>query len=143
MFDDLALLELQSKFDNKTEIISLPESAQYNAEQVGKGKVLGSDTKSKSLVYLDVSVLTLAECSEYYTSIYSHQVCVINTKTNSCTAESGFPFIQIVDNKSILVGIASCSLEECAKAPSMYTRVDKYLSFINKSINGEKFVARC
>lgn len=60
MFDDLALLELQSKFDNKTEIISLPESAQYNAEQVGKGKVLGSDSKSKNLVYLDVSVLTLA-----------------------------------------------------------------------------------
>ncbi|XP_044737924.1 chymotrypsinogen B-like [Chrysoperla carnea] len=141
--DDIALIELLKplKFNKHVSPISLPP-ADY--EPTGEGKILGwgaidpkEEIRSQYLREATIHVSTEAECNKHDSPMSAAtQICLgVSDKTTACQGDSGGPFMQMINNKPCIVGVTSFAGKGCTeKAPSVYTKVSAYKSWIEETM---------
>ena len=106
-----------------------------------------SDYNSVQLMYADITTYSVPECQAKYddfltgrpsrVDITEDMLCAGNTQTDTCSGDSGGP-LMFVDRqyKWNVAGIVSFGPSSCANGvPGVYTRVDRYLRWINSQIH--------
>lgn len=138
--NDIAILHLTSPLtlSQNIKVIGLPTSSPVvgaNAQVSGWGTTTENGAISNRLLYVDVPVLTDAECRRSYTNnIRPGMFCAGWTKggKDACQGDSGGPLIQ--NNK--LIGVVSWGVG-CARPnnPGVYTNVFQYVNWIKGNMN--------
>ncbi|XP_043468490.1 chymotrypsin-2-like [Leptopilina heterotoma] len=141
--NDIALVKVKTPFvmNNETKNVILPKSDMViNDNDVavvsGFGRKWLGGPPSLELLLVDIFIANQSLCSERYgmsgLNIYDSQVCAYDTliKKGACHGDSGGP----LTINGVLVGLVSWSYG-CAQTdyPSVYTRVPKYLNWIEKN----------
>lgn len=92
---------------------------------------------SNVLMVVNVSVIELKICKNYYKDQYTHidyvtgkNICTSGwKKRGTCSGDSGGPLVL----DGVQIGIVSAGAEKCEiGAPSVFTHIGKYLSWIQK-----------
>ncbi|KAF6213203.1 hypothetical protein GE061_010919 [Apolygus lucorum] len=152
--DDIAILELETPIDHKgphirTACLPKSEGADYSGQEgvvAGWGRQKESGVTSSLLRKVSLPLLTTDECKTYGYSpkkILETNFCagIKEGKKDACQGDSGGP-IHLNHgapfNHMELIGIVSWG-RGCGRPnyPGVYTRVDKYLDWINKHLDGE------
>ncbi|KAH1168116.1 urokinase-type plasminogen activator [Mauremys mutica] len=103
---------------------------------------------SKILKTANVNLISQSLCrDEYYdqTRVNDNMVCAgdVQWKSDACKGDSGGPLVCEHNGRMSLYGIVSWG-DDCAKVkkPGVYTRVTKYLSWIESHMKGLNFKSR-
>ncbi|KAB0801383.1 hypothetical protein PPYR_05737 [Photinus pyralis] len=141
-FDDIAVLILQDVIgNNMVSPIALPTpnaviEAGSKANVSGWGSLELYGDMSNLLHYVEIEVVDDNVCVDIYstiTPVTDDMVCAGSSEDgkDACYGDSGGPLTQ----NGMLIGIVSWG-RKCgsAKYPGVYTRVDKYLDFIDSHI---------
>lgn len=95
------------------------------------------------LLKANVSSVPLKKCKSEYVdrgltiTIEKTQVCALNTEifSDTCQGDSGGPMTYSANGQHYLYGITSYGLGCGSVLPSIYTRVDEYLEWIDNQMN--------
>ncbi|CAG7721767.1 unnamed protein product, partial [Allacma fusca] len=107
---------------------------------IGWGKLWDKGPQPSVLRYADVQVFPQQECSRRYGRlpragyIADHNVCAAGRKgTDACQGDSGGPLMRFFQNQNKWeqIGIVSWGVD-CGRYPGVYTRVDSFLSWLDK-----------
>ncbi|XP_071539888.1 trypsin-1-like [Panulirus ornatus] len=144
---DIALLRLSKPvvFGADIKPICLPCHFTLTSLSGEKGMVTGWGTtsyrgeQSDVLKEVELPILTTSECQKYLgKAVTENMICTLKPGHDSCTGDSGGPLSWAKDSHYYLVGLVSwgrgCGDEG---SPGVYTKVTKYLSWIERktSIN--------
>ncbi|XP_060092308.1 urokinase-type plasminogen activator [Heteronotia binoei] len=154
---DIALLKLRSssgqcaKESNAVKTICLPSenlvlNDNFRCEVSGYGKANSSDIYyARILKSTNVNLISQSLCrDEYYhdRGLNSNMFCAGDPrwKTDACQGDSGGPLVCESNGRMVLYGIVSWG-DGCAKErkPGVYTRVTRYLPWIESHVNGVHF----
>lgn len=94
----------------------------------------GNPTLPQNLFYLEEMIMNNDECQRYYSIITDTKICTMAT---TCNDDSGGPLVTSKDSKYGLqqIGIVSFGTrDKCGGRPSVFTRVSKYQTWIQKQI---------
>ncbi|XP_046550579.1 tryptase-2-like isoform X1 [Haliotis rubra] len=140
--NDIAILRLEEpiKFDKCIRPICLPpQDHQYKANQtcIVAGWGLTSETRlfqPFKLQKVKVPLVDLETCQTAY-NVLDTQLCAgyfVKGGKDSCNTDSGGPLICDYNDRWTLIGVVSSGVG-CARPmlPGKYTRVSKYISWIN------------
>ncbi|KAG5891142.1 hypothetical protein JTB14_027267 [Gonioctena quinquepunctata] len=101
---------------------------------MGFGRTDPTDKKSLSTVLncVDLTTITHEKCSEFYgENISKNVMCTLDENKDACQGDSGGPLLC----GNVQYGIVSWGISCNSGYPGVYTRVDKYLDFIQRSMN--------
>uniref|UniRef100_A0AAQ6IR05 trypsin n=1 Tax=Anabas testudineus TaxID=64144 RepID=A0AAQ6IR05_ANATE len=138
---DIMLLKLSRKapLNNRVPTIQLPESGMNIQENqqclvAGWGKTTTSGHVENELRMVDVSVIDLDVCKEYWPGLPANVICAGGlTNKGFCQGDSGGPLVC----NGTAAGVVSYNKDmNCnyPDVPNVYTDVSKYLDWINKII---------
>ncbi|OWZ14560.1 hypothetical protein PHMEG_00011942 [Phytophthora megakarya] len=146
LIHDVALLKLE-----RPSKIQPPRLAAANGSDNKPGTIatalgwglINNETFSDTLQTVDIEIITDAECIKRYVAVYEDTAnnSIVDEWTmcagtgngkDSCSGDSGGPLLV----NDVLVGIVSTGPKDCGILPAKYTRVSRYLSFINDVIDG-------
>ncbi|XP_062557573.1 uncharacterized protein LOC134222442 isoform X1 [Armigeres subalbatus] len=129
-----------------------PEVDFPRLEAVGFGQTSYAGNKTPVLLKVQLSPISNAECRNFHNSnirklrlgIVDEQICARDSKMDTCLGDSGGPLqIKLMSNHRTtpyVVGITSFGVFCGTIAPSVYTRVSSYISWIETE-TGESFAA--
>ncbi|KAH8320243.1 hypothetical protein KR067_010731 [Drosophila pandora] len=141
-YNDIALIKLpiDVNFNEYIQPAKLPSpTATYNGSlATASGWGNNEFILSTQLKYFDVSIISNDECSvrlpQPYKIYPSSYICIGPSNNSPCRGDSGGPLIVKNDQDSVLVGITSYGVADCALGkPTVYTRVSSYLDWIRKN----------
>merc|ERR1719341_2213853 len=114
------------------------------------------NTTNKQIVVPDVlqgllqNTITNEECFNFYDTeskylVSPERICYSNVEgQNACVGDAGGPLVFTYHDEEKktytqrLIGISSFAITPCeVKAPSIYTRVSKYLDWIREQVDGD------
>ncbi|XP_067669521.1 fibrinolytic enzyme, isozyme C-like [Haliotis asinina] len=109
----------------------------------GWGKLGGSESGLPDILQeVQTNVVSNSACKSALgffpgLGLSDNHVCVydsVNKATGACNGDSGGPLVCMSNGQYTLIGVTSWGLSGCATdAPSVYTRVSKYLDFIRNN----------
>ncbi|CAG9798384.1 unnamed protein product [Chironomus riparius] len=150
IINDIALLKLRrslASLNNTFEIIALPTIYDSESEYIGfrgiiagYGKFGDSGPTANFANYAYYEIIPLRECQNLflnnYTEYSSMCLCGKGIGASSCQGDSGQGLIIYRRGEKKIVGVVSKGLESCEtiNEPEVFTRVDKYLDFIQEII---------
>jgi len=150
--NDLALLRLSS--DSQATPLDLAKSQIVSALAGGSHdealQIMGWGSTSpsgyglsSSLREASVDYVSSGDCSSQWGNLSGNQICAgeMNPQgvaQDSCRGDSGGPLVYGEPGQQWLVGITSYGHEKCATAgvPAVYTRVDRYLGWLEQTTSG-------
>ena len=155
--NDIAIIKLDRKITRKNVVpICLPKQSRDVTKESSKGVVAGwgltvNDRRVgapiNKLQYTSIPTMDHEKCQELYlrqlheseVDINSDMVCGGNEETDACRGDSGGPLMYNTDWTGYrweVWGIVSFGPSLCANkdVPGVYTRVDKYLDWIQRNI---------
>jgi len=149
LFHDVAILSLSQdiNFDYTVQSVCLDRQASHDftgttVQVAGWGATSAGSSTSSTLRKVDVRVWSNAVCADnqHYGStssrITSNQICAATpeSRKDSCSGDSGGPLFYC-NPKCEQIGIVSFGIG-CAEAkyPGVYTRVSKYINWIDKIV---------
>merc|ERR1719367_447050 len=117
------------------------ESFRNDPTIVGWGATQNNGAASTVCRQATVPIVSIPECSDDYrgvsrVNINDDMVCAGQGRRDSCAGDSGGPMLSdFSDGRWSVIGIVSFGVE-CAseRHPGVYTRVDRYLSWIERQI---------
>ncbi|XP_015270009.1 PREDICTED: urokinase-type plasminogen activator [Gekko japonicus] len=155
--NDIALLKIRSSSgqcaeeSNSIKTVCLPPenlvlNDNFRCEVSGYGKANSSDIMyARILKSTNVNLISQSVCrDEYYHNrgLNGNMFCAGDPrwKTDACQGDSGGPLVCESNNRMVLYGIVSWG-DGCAKErkPGVYTRVTRYLPWIESHMNGVHF----
>jgi trypsin len=101
------------------------------AEVIGWGLTQGGGTTSSVLKKADLKIVSNDECSKLLGAFNpSYKICAapVHQGDSACQGDSGGPLI----SRNTLIGIVSYGAENCDGPVSVYTRISKYVNWINQ-----------
>ncbi|XP_012270035.1 trypsin-1 [Orussus abietinus] len=149
---DIALLKLKTPlvFNDRVSPIQLPKQ---DLEHEGHTVLTGWGSVSTTLIPQPATTLQSVEvplvdrqtCARYIQKmtgeeapVYQTHVCTgpLGDAISACSGDSGGPLVQYKDEKPEQVGVVSWGIYPCGKhgAPTVYTRVSSYTTWISLSI---------
>ncbi|XP_068231111.1 trypsin Tyr p 3.0101-like isoform X3 [Palaemon carinicauda] len=143
---DVALIELPSAVnfspDNTIAPVCLPDEdndySDVDATVTGWG-VLQGGSQSETLQEVVVPTMTNAACANIFTAVTDNMICTETDDGGPCVGDLGSPLVAPSNtDETFMVEIGIVSWDGCGSSgdPTVYTRVSKYLSWINKIIAG-------
>jgi len=143
LVNDIALLKLSSPVTVSETVLPVcmppknPTYANKVATATGWGATSSGGSTSDVLREVDVTVLSNSECqsSNYGSAITDTMLCAGSTGKDSCQGDSGGPLVfKDGGGNYDQIGVVSWGVG-CGSSgyPGVYTRVNKYLSWIEKN----------
>ncbi|XP_055529767.1 serine protease persephone-like [Wyeomyia smithii] len=161
-YNDIALIELEKKVVNEEYVVpiclysdtaDLPENLVMSAEGFGITDV-DHQTRSAELMKVNVTTVALNKCNQTFfennlltnnrrlaLGLIETQYCATgfeNTESkrigDTCQGDSGGPLQIVEDNKFKLVGVTSFGNGCGSNTPSVYTRVARYIDWIESVV---------
>lgn len=138
--NDIGLIELYqpSQYYNDSLIIGSVDVDEYIA--AGWGAMNRYGTSSAFLQYIPRRTIPYDKCRALYnTDTSSHvldylhisqNVCTEPSSGGTCQGDSGGPLFKYMNGMTVLLGIVSWQIECANNYPTVYTRVENYLSWI-------------
>ncbi|XP_058616577.1 mast cell protease 1A-like isoform X1 [Onychostoma macrolepis] len=145
LLNDIMLLQLNRKVDKSKVVnwISIPKKdkeikAKVKCSVAGWGKKNNSSTPSAKLMEVDVTIIDKKECLKYWRKDYSvsRMVCA-GGRGGFCQGDSGGPLVC----NNVAVGVVSFNEKDncdSPKRPNVYTKISKFLKWINAILDGVK-----
>ncbi|XP_060597388.1 uncharacterized protein LOC132751247 [Ruditapes philippinarum] len=147
--NDIVLLKLKSYiiFNDFKQPACLPESSDLSetkCEVSGWGKEKENGSITDTLRAAQVAIIQEHDCrltlGKDYPIDFGKVICAGDDGADTCQGDSGGPLICEINGKSTIIGITSwgkgCGRKE---APGVYTKVSKYLKWINNQISNHHF----
>ncbi|KAI2801955.1 hypothetical protein BLOT_009776 [Blomia tropicalis] len=140
--NDIALLKLAKPIDfvdprYAIKLICLPEkdeelNLQSNCETAGWGKINAEGPYSSVLLKVMKRIWDEKMCHDEYPETIDTQFCAGDEFHGTCLGDSGGP-LQCWNNFGVrtLYGIVSYGDEDCKSRPGVFTKVSKYIDWIN------------
>ena len=150
--NDLALLQLAS--DSTARPLDLAKAQTVSALTRGNSdealQIMGwgstspsGNGLSDSLREARVDYVSSGYCASQWSNLSGNQICAgeMNPRgvaQDSCRGDSGGPLVYGEPGQQWLVGVTSYGHEQCATAgvPAVYTRVDRYLTWLEQTTSG-------
>ncbi|XP_063928244.1 proclotting enzyme-like isoform X1 [Zophobas morio] len=145
LYNDIAILTLDSpvQFSQQIRPICLPSGGSDFAGQtgtvIGWGSLRESGPQPAVLQEVNIPIWSNRDCKLKYGpaapgGIVEHMLCAGQAARDSCSGDSGGP-LMVNSGKWTQVGIVSWGIG-CGKGqyPGVYTRVEKFLPWINKNL---------
>jgi len=141
--NDIALIHLDEpvNFTDTVKPVALHngtppyDTGSVSADIAGWGQVFTVGPLSSNLRAITVRVLTPRECGFRYlfiqSRITSKMLCATGFGRETCQGDSGGPLVFDPQGEARQIGIVSWGIG-CLVFPTVYTRVDKYLDWIDK-----------
>jgi V8-like Glu-specific endopeptidase len=142
--DDIALMVLDSPvtFSSNIKPVCLHSgSPTYDegttqADIAGWGKTSEQGPPARKLRTANIRIWTNPQCAQKYAgtlapALSEGMVCAGSHGVDSCQGDSGGPLTLPLNGKAHLMGIVSWGIK-CGVYPGVYTRVDKYVPWIEK-----------
>nr|XP_055072768.1 mast cell protease 4-like isoform X2 [Misgurnus anguillicaudatus] len=143
LLNDIMILQLTAtpKKIKNVKSISIPKKdknikANTKCSVAGWGKQKTNGSVSKQLMEVDVKIIDSKECQKYWKGTTSRMVCAFG-EGGFCQGDSGGPLV--CDGTA--VGVVSFNEKNnCDKPtrPNVYTRISKFLTWINAILGGVK-----
>ncbi|XP_061175620.1 elastase-1-like [Saccostrea echinata] len=144
--NDIALLRLQDSADTSRPeigIVALPSSSnqEFSTRDTcfisGWGKTSANGGVADVLQHVQINVLTNSDCSWrwLFQSILSTHICVGGGSESACNGDSGGPLVCQKNGQWVLAGVTSWGSSNCQNMPNVYTRVSKYLSWMDTKMS--------
>ncbi|EMP27698.1 kallikrein-14 [Chelonia mydas] len=141
--NDIMLIKLatSAQLNNNVHPIALASSAAQPGaicQVSGWGTTTSPQPSFPALLQCaDLRILSASECRQAYSSLVTDNMLCAGARQggiDSCQGDSGGPLVC----SGILQGIVSWGLEECAQRnkPGVYTKVSKYISWIQQTVRG-------
>ncbi|XP_014477136.1 PREDICTED: venom serine protease-like [Dinoponera quadriceps] len=112
---------------------------------LGWGLLEFGGTKATTLQEVDLNVINLQKCKNYYNTnnklyVTNYHICTFTPGKDACQMDSGGPLLwrNPTTHDVILIGIISAGTGCASDAPSINTRVGAYLDWI-ESVTGAQF----
>jgi len=150
--NDLALLQLASDSTATPLDLAKPQTVSAltrgNSDEALQIMGWGSTSPSgnglsNSLREARVDYVSSGYCASQWSNLSGNQICAgeMNPRgvaQDSCRGDSGGPLVYGEPGQQWLVGITSYGHEQCATAgvPAVYTRVDRYLTWLEQTTSG-------
>ncbi|KAL1492965.1 hypothetical protein ABEB36_011121 [Hypothenemus hampei] len=146
LYNDIALLTLDSpiEFSSNIRPVCLPSPggrdwAGSTGTVIGWGSIRESGPQPAVLQEVNIPIWSNTDCRQKYGhaapgGIVDHMLCAGQANRDSCSGDSGGP-LMVNNGKWTQVGIVSWGIG-CGKGqyPGVYTRVEKFLPWINKNL---------
>ncbi|XP_065099450.1 cathepsin G-like [Paramisgurnus dabryanus] len=142
LLNDIMILQRNHQKQKKNvKLISIPKKdknikANTKWSVAGWGKQKTNGSVSKQLMEVDVKIIDSKECQKYWKGTTSRMVCAFG-EGGFCQGDSGGPLVC----DGIAVGVVSFNEKNnCDKPtrPKIYTRISKFLTWINAILGGVK-----
>jgi len=147
LYNDIAILTLDSpvQFSKQVRPICLPTTSSESyagktATVIGWGSLRESGPQPAELQEVNIPIWNNNDCKQKYGpaapgGIVEHMLCAGQASRDSCSGDSGGP-LMVNNGRWTQVGIVSWGIG-CGKGqyPGVYTRVEKFLPWINKNLN--------
>jgi len=149
---DIAIVTLDRDITSKKVVeVCLPDS-RVNVGKKVRVAGWGTTTRAKNgkstnkLQYVDLDTYGRSSCQQSYNSLLrssssrvevtDSMICAGNNRGDSCKGDSGAPMLQLDSRyRWTIVGVVSFGPATCGSTtPGVYTRVDKYIDWINSVI---------
>uniref|UniRef100_A0A2A4JTB0 Peptidase S1 domain-containing protein n=1 Tax=Heliothis virescens TaxID=7102 RepID=A0A2A4JTB0_HELVI len=146
ILNDVAMINLPSAVSTSSILapIALPSGDQLNEDFAGDIAIVSgygitptsSVTANQQLSFVDVPVMTNAECALVYGStIQPSNICASGAGNRGiCSGDSGGPLAVVRNNSPLLVGITSFASWCGSSSPSGFARVTYFMSWINRHL---------
>jgi len=145
--NDIIILKLKSPltFNANVQPACLPEASFTSNKAIVSGwgiEKYGNENKPNGLKYLEVNVwndnkVCIAKTKWMEFELLDNMMCAgyVEGKQDACSGDSGGPLVSSNGGSAVLTGVVSWG-QGCANAgyPGLYTRVNKYLPWIKKSM---------
>ncbi|XP_052870736.1 serine protease persephone-like [Anopheles cruzii] len=150
--NDIALLELDRDVTFESTVGPICLNTQHldiapnvNLTVMGWG-VDGENTETKHLYKATVAPVATETCAMQFRSvglnflsIGDNQLCALGERageeyTDACQGDSGGPLVMSVRGRFLLVGVVSTGAQCGSTIPGVYTRVSRYLDWIEKIV---------
>ncbi|XP_065434257.1 granzyme B(G,H)-like [Chrysemys picta bellii] len=141
--NDIMLVQLNTPvpYDKTVQPVKLPQQdreipCKAACSTAGWGRTKGGDrdapgTHSSVLQEVNVTLVPRDSCASLHTrKITKNMICAGNEKHNACQGDSGGPLVC----NGVAEGVVSFGSKQCGKTPAVYTKISRYLSWINKII---------
>ncbi|XP_065434256.1 granzyme B(G,H)-like [Chrysemys picta bellii] len=145
--NDIMLVQLNTPvpYDKTVQPVKLPQQdreipCKAACSTAGWGRTKGGDrdapgTHSSVLQEVNVTLVPRDCCASFHTrKITKNMICAGNEKHNACQGDSGGPLVC----NGVAEGVVSFGNEICGKTPTVYTKISRYLSWINKIIKSAR-----
>ncbi|XP_033761350.1 LOW QUALITY PROTEIN: fibrinolytic enzyme, isozyme C-like [Pecten maximus] len=145
--NDIAILKLSQSFslaDKTVDLVELPGETMGFLDNpdcwiTGWGKTDANSGTAEVLMEARMDVISNGECEQRWSpvtgaSIYDTHICIEADGKSACNGDSGGPLVCRVNGQYVLAGATSWGITTCEGFPSVYVRVNKFLSWINSNM---------
>ncbi|XP_067418389.1 complement factor D [Emydura macquarii macquarii] len=134
--NDIMLLQLNSAvtYDEAIQPVKLPPEDREipgtaACSTAGWGRTTEGGKPSESLWEVNVTLVSRDSCQSFYKekNITMNMICAGNEKHNACEGDSGGPLVC----DGVAEGVVSFGSKKCGKSPTVYTKIARYVPWIN------------
>uniref|UniRef100_A0A8C3T3C0 Azurocidin 1 n=2 Tax=Chelydra serpentina TaxID=8475 RepID=A0A8C3T3C0_CHESE len=141
--NDIMLIQLNNPvpYDKTVQPVKLPQQDREipctaACSTAGWGRTRNSDraaseTHSQVLQEVNVTLVPRDACESFHNQkITRNMICAGNKEHNACQGDSGGPLVC----DGVAEGVVSFGSKQCGNTPTVYTKISRYLPWINKVI---------
>ncbi|EMP24171.1 Complement factor D [Chelonia mydas] len=140
--NDIMLVQLNNPvpYNKEVQPVKLPQQdreipSTAACSTAGWGHTRNGGKHSTNLREVNVTLVPRDSCaSGHKRKITRNMICAGNKEHNACQGDSGGPLVC----DGVAEGVVSFGSKECGKTPTVYTKISRYLPWINKVIKSAR-----
>ncbi|CAM5177019.1 unnamed protein product [Eretmochelys imbricata] len=140
--NDIMLVQLNNPvpYNKEVQPVKLPQQdreipSTAACSTAGWGHTRDGGKRSTNLREVNVTLVPRDSCASVHKrKITRNMICAGNKEHNACQGDSGGPLVC----DGVAEGVVSFGSKECGKTPTVYTKISRYLPWMNKVIKSAR-----